>query len=219
MISPNEVIRLAKAGEGAHVEFKRRLPRHDRIARTLCAFANTSGGTLLVGVTDVGDLHGVDRAAEVAQALETVAAHSVEPEVAVETAIVPIRSAPIVVCTVPESELRPHAVVDSAGERDVMVRVGASNRRASASTKQALTRQVRRAASLAPLERLALAWVQSESQWTAQPGGTATVQGFARKHNIGATRASRAFEHLVRDGYLVAHGRGRTRIYAPAGTP
>lgn len=44
------------AGEGRQVEFKRGLPRDEKTARTLVAFANTRGGLLIVGVGDRGEL-------------------------------------------------------------------------------------------------------------------------------------------------------------------
>ena len=36
-------------GEGKTLELKSRLPQHDQIARTMVAFANTSGGKLILG--------------------------------------------------------------------------------------------------------------------------------------------------------------------------
>jgi hypothetical protein len=216
VISPDEVIRLAHAGEGPSVEFKRRLPRSDRVVRTLCAFANTAGGTLLVGVTDRGRIHGVHRADEVAEELALLARHAIAPELRVRTVVVAVESTPIVVCRVPESAARPHSVLDPSGVRECMIRVGASNRRAAGDTMRALGRPIRRRTSLSRLEKLVLAWVRSDALRSLQPGGSATVRGFARAHNVGETRARRAFQHLVRDGWLVAHGRGTTRIYAPA---
>ena len=42
---------LISAGESKTLEFKRELPKYDQIAKTIVAFANTSGGCLLIGVT------------------------------------------------------------------------------------------------------------------------------------------------------------------------
>ena len=44
-------------GEGSTVEFKRSLTKD--IGRELCAFANTSGGTILLGISDTGVIVGV----------------------------------------------------------------------------------------------------------------------------------------------------------------
>lgn len=50
---------LVGAGEGQHLEFKAKANHPDKIARSLCSFANASGGTLLLGVSDAGALQGV----------------------------------------------------------------------------------------------------------------------------------------------------------------
>ena len=39
---------------------------------------------------------------------------------------------------------------------------------------------------------------------------------FARANNVGVQRARRAFVHLEREGYLVAHGEGASRVYTLA---
>lgn len=54
-----ELNRLVREGEGLHLEFKRKAAFPDKIARELIAFANTDGGTLLVGVDDDGTVTGV----------------------------------------------------------------------------------------------------------------------------------------------------------------
>ncbi|MFN5983756.1 MAG: helix-turn-helix domain-containing protein [Fluviicola sp.] len=57
MESLQSIIRL---GEGQQLDFKFRIDDQKKIARTLCAFANTDGGTLLIGVKDNGKVVGVD---------------------------------------------------------------------------------------------------------------------------------------------------------------
>ena len=52
------VISLIAQGESKTLEFKRELPRFEQIAKTVIAFANTSGGKLLIGVDDNGSLVG-----------------------------------------------------------------------------------------------------------------------------------------------------------------
>ena len=54
----SELRRLVKQGEGTELEFKRKANHPDKIARELIAFANTRGGTLLVGVDDDGSIYG-----------------------------------------------------------------------------------------------------------------------------------------------------------------
>jgi hypothetical protein len=55
---------LISGGERANVEFKRELPSGDprRVMKTIAAFANGSGGTLLFGIENDGKVIGVDAA-------------------------------------------------------------------------------------------------------------------------------------------------------------
>ena len=52
---------LTKIGDGedVHTEFKSRLDL-SAVGRAICAFANTSGGVLILGVTDAGQIVGID---------------------------------------------------------------------------------------------------------------------------------------------------------------
>lgn len=50
---------LIRQGEGQTLEFKFEISDAKKIARTLVAFANTSGGTILVGVKDNGAIAGM----------------------------------------------------------------------------------------------------------------------------------------------------------------
>jgi Putative DNA-binding domain len=72
MTSASEIQALIQSGEGVNLEFKasfridlengavnRELPRV--VAKTMAAFLNCSGGTLLIGVSDGGEVLGIDR--------------------------------------------------------------------------------------------------------------------------------------------------------------
>lgn len=48
-------------GEDATIEFKRELPHRNSLADEIAAFANASGGVILIGVDDLGEIVGVDR--------------------------------------------------------------------------------------------------------------------------------------------------------------
>jgi hypothetical protein len=203
-------------GEGVRVEFKRVLPREERAARTLCAFANTRGGLLLVGVTDRGRVHGVHHPEEVRATLLRISRQWIEPELSLELQVLEVHGPRVVACSVPWSKERPHALLLPDGEKRVLVRVGASNRPADGQTLRALRLQRRSTRGLTPFELAILEWVADEVRHSPHPGGTATVARFARGANVGEARARRAFVHLESLALLLGHGAGRARIYHPA---
>lgn len=51
--------KLIREGEGYKLEFKAKANHPDKIARSICAFANSGGGILLLGVLDQGIIKGV----------------------------------------------------------------------------------------------------------------------------------------------------------------
>lgn len=64
MISPKKdepyISSLLLRGEGESLDFKQSINSAEKIAKTLAAFANTSGGKLLVGVSDQKKITGID---------------------------------------------------------------------------------------------------------------------------------------------------------------
>ncbi len=60
----SELKSMIARGEGLHQDFKFRIDDQKKIARTLCAFANTEGGSLLIGVKDNGKIAGVEPSEE-----------------------------------------------------------------------------------------------------------------------------------------------------------
>jgi len=215
-LDAEELARVLKLGEGRQSEFKRGLPRNDKTARTLCAFANTRGGMLFVGVLDDGKVIGVPRPREVVRRLREIGASTVEPPLSLEIRTVTLPAGRVVCCSVPLSSARPHAVLHPDDVREVVVRVGASNRAASGATLRSLRQPRARRRSLDPLEKQILEWVAERTRRSARPGGDATARGFAQARNVGVQRAQRTFVRLERDGLLVAHGFGAHRVYALA---
>ncbi|MGE6666703.1 RNA-binding domain-containing protein [Paenibacillus xylanexedens] len=51
---------LIAMGERTDYDFKEFLPENKKIAQEICAFANMNGGMLILGITDSGDIKGID---------------------------------------------------------------------------------------------------------------------------------------------------------------
>ena len=67
-------------GEGNGTEFKNDIHNLETIARTVCAFLNTLGGTVFCGVDDQGRLVGVDDAKAHTQKIHAYLLESITPK-------------------------------------------------------------------------------------------------------------------------------------------
>ena len=74
---------LIAQGEGCTSEFKRSMPSD--LGREICAFANASGGVILLGVTDKGDIVGVADHSKLRSQVQSIA-RSAEPLIKLEVA-------------------------------------------------------------------------------------------------------------------------------------
>lgn len=210
-LDPRQLLGLIAEGEGKTLEFKRGLPQDERVARTLCAFANTRGGLLLVGVDDRGAVVGAPRPKSSAEQLRYVANALLEPPLSVQVASVEVEGRRVVVCSVPLSPGRPHAARRAAGPAEIVVRVGSSNRAASGAALRRIGKERASAAQLDALGRKVLAFVESRSGFG--PDADVGVDEFARAFNIGWSRARRAFTQLELGGRLIGHGPAARRRY------
>ncbi len=59
--SLTELIEKIALGEDSTIEFKQEFPHKDSLADEITAFANTNGGVILIGVTDNGDIVGIEK--------------------------------------------------------------------------------------------------------------------------------------------------------------
>jgi ATP-dependent DNA helicase RecG len=98
----DELKKLAALGEGQNLEFKQSLSND--LGRELCAFANTTGGRILIGVTDSGELKPLKNINTVASRIQNHA-HSCEPPVSIDIEVVE----GIIMVTVEPSGSKPHS--------------------------------------------------------------------------------------------------------------
>ena len=59
-----DILRRIEGGESRHTEFKRGLGDLSAVGKAMCAFANTEGGVIVLGVTDAREIVGVRENAE-----------------------------------------------------------------------------------------------------------------------------------------------------------
>jgi hypothetical protein len=84
--------RLIQAGEGQFLEFKKKPDHPDKIVREMVAFANSGGGTLLIGVDDSGKITGLAHPDEEVYVMEAAIARHASPEIDYKLESVPVGS-------------------------------------------------------------------------------------------------------------------------------
>ncbi len=103
-----ELKKLVAEGEGLQLEFKRKASYPEKIVRELIAFANTEGGTLLVGVDDDKTIPGVKYPDEESFSVQGALRYC-KPKLMFHESILAISETRFVVrYDVPQSEKRPH---------------------------------------------------------------------------------------------------------------
>jgi predicted HTH transcriptional regulator len=126
-----ELVDLLKRPEGKTLEFKRDISSPDGALKTIVAFANTAGGTLLIGVEDKsGHVRGIVQALDLEERLANLISDLVAPRLVPEIEILPWRRTQVLAVQVYPSSTRPHYIRREGPEAGVYVRVGSTNRRA-----------------------------------------------------------------------------------------
>ncbi len=105
---------LKKIREGEHQcqDFKFRIDSSQKIAKTLSAFANTDGGSLLIGVKDNGKISGIDPQEEFYM-IEGAAKLYCKPPVDFKTTVYSSDEKLVLETYIPPSANRPHQAKES----------------------------------------------------------------------------------------------------------
>ncbi len=115
------LLRIAK-GENEVLDFKKTISSASKIAKTLSAFANHKGGTLLVGVNDNKTISGV-RTEEEKYMLEMAAEFYLKPAVTLEIKEWDFGGKTVLEAIIPEGKNKPYFAKDEEGKWWVHIRV------------------------------------------------------------------------------------------------
>jgi len=105
MTVSNGIEDIIKGGESETVEFKRSLAETREIIETVCAFANTKGGVIIVGIDDEGEIKGVGK--RTIEDLVLKIANSTEPRIFPEIEVVEAKKKKLIVIRVSERKDKP----------------------------------------------------------------------------------------------------------------
>ena len=199
-----ELEQLVDLGEGINVEFKRRVPQPERIAKEMVALTNTHGGRIVLGVDDDGTILGIDHASEEEFLLRQAVEAHCRPAVEYQTERIVIEPrCDVLVVTIPESTTKPHRVVAN-GEADeegtAYVRVEAKSIVASPETEKELRTQKDRSGvtfEFGDTESLLMRYLDDY--------GRISVSQLAQLADISPERASQTLLRLTKADLLHLH--------------
>jgi predicted HTH transcriptional regulator len=117
---------LIAEGEHQQLDFKFEVSDSKKIARTLAAFANTDGGTLLIGVKDNGHITGI-RSEEEYYMIEAAAEMYCRPNVPFEAKEWNIEGKIILEVKVEISSVKPHQSPDKYDNYKTYIRINDEN--------------------------------------------------------------------------------------------
>lgn len=200
-----ELEQLVDLGEGISLEFKRRVPQSERIAKEMVALANTHGGRIVLGVDDDGTITGIDHASEEEFLLRQAVESHCRPPVDYQTKRVVIEPrCDVLVVTIPESSTKPHFVVrNGQPEGDggaAYVRVETKSMEASPETLEELQNQDEKTGvtfEFGETESLLMRYLDDY--------GRISVSQLAQLADISAERASQTLLRLTKADLLHLH--------------
>ena len=119
---------MRRGGENETVEFKEAIPKGDGVPRAVAAFANGSGGTIIIGIQDrTGEVAGVPDPALCQDGLASVVRNKVRPSPKYKLFTCTLQGRALVAMRVEPRDDRPYGVTGTGGIR-YYVRRGATNR-------------------------------------------------------------------------------------------
>lgn len=215
--SPN-LLDLVAEGEGLRIEFKRLIHSAPKIARSITAFANTSGGLILIGVDDDRRIVGIHSEKETIQIIDEAMKFHIEPKPRIAVRVEEFKRRMVLLVEIPESPERPHFHVErvirrDTGRRDVerrvFIRDGSHNRAASEDRIELMlsSREPVRI-SFTERERRLFDWLEKHERITAE--------AFADNAMIPVREARRVLVSLVRSGALRLESFSGNSFYALA---
>lgn len=139
---------LVREGEHFQLEFKRKVTHPEKIIREAVAFANSSGGHLLIGVDDNGSIPGLKFADEDVFALNKALDTMCKPRLKYHYEIIPLDATEeraVVIYDIPESKRKPHYALNAEGEKagKAYVRVADRSIQASREVREIIRREGR----------------------------------------------------------------------------
>ncbi|OWY20068.1 hypothetical protein C7N43_24430 [Sphingobacteriales bacterium UPWRP_1] len=200
-----------KEGEGTTLEFKEKITEPYKVAKTICAFANTKGGILLSGITDDGKIVGVVEPELEKERLAEAAIRYCYPPI--EPVFWEYEEDFLVVLAlhIEESSVKPHKAMLKNGQEQVYIRTGNKTMPAGKLTEKVLRNEPPK--NETPENNTELTSKEQGLLEYLKKHERITLKQFARLVNISERRARRMLVQLTLDGYIRLHDGNKENFY------
>ncbi|MEX1062810.1 MAG: ATP-binding protein [Balneolaceae bacterium] len=204
---PGDLRNLVQTGEGSYLEFKKTTPDAGKIAREIAAFANTDGGTILIGVDDDKRVTGIQEYFEEEYLLQKAALEICKPAISITIELVHYSDVDVMVIRVPEAEIKP-VYIRGKNQRLVFIRRHDESMLASDEMIEVLKNETKG-------EGVTFEYGDREQKLFRYLNeyGEITVEKYAHLINVTTFRSSRILVNLVSAGILSLSSRANVEYF------
>jgi predicted HTH transcriptional regulator len=203
----HHILQLIAKGESEILDFKKTISSAAKIAKTLSAFSNHKGGTLLIGVNDNKTISGV-RSEDEKYMLDMAATFYCKPEVQLTITEWELGGKTIIEARIPQAENKPVYAKDEDGKWWVHIRVKDQSLLASKVVVDVLRKETRNEGAFIQYtkhEEALLHFLDKNQR--------ITLKELCKLLNISRWRAQKMLVNLVSAGVIRNHTTEKTEFY------
>ncbi len=196
---PSRIQKLIDEGEGQQLDFKKEIPNEIKIAKAMVAFANTKGGTLLVGVNDDRLITGV-RADEERHVLMKAAEFFCKPAISPVIKEYYLGKRSLLEVIIPEGRDKPYFALGEDHKWWAYIRVDDQSLLASKVVLDVLRKESANQQTVIKYsdnERMLLSYLEKNKR--------ITLKEFCKLVNISRWRAQKILVNLISIGVIRVH--------------
>ncbi|MCB9260837.1 MAG: putative DNA binding domain-containing protein [Flavobacteriales bacterium] len=201
------IYKLLNQGEDETLDYKQAITSASKIAKTMSAFANHKGGTLLVGVKDNRKVCGIQSEDEIYM-LDMAARFYCKPEIDLEIIRHQLGDKEVLECRIKEGTDKPYYAKDDEGKWWAYIRVKDNSLLASKIVLDVLKRGNSEKGAFIEFghnEKAILEYLETNHK--------VTLEQFRKLVNISKRRASKILVNLISAGVVRSHTTEKTEFY------
>ncbi|MEA5260829.1 ATP-binding protein [Arcicella aquatica] len=198
-MTEKQLFEILKQKESTTLEFKSRIDSPYKIARTLAAFANTSGGQLIIGVNDDKSIKGCSEIEEMTKVIYAASELVVPPIDIVYSSVKVEGKHNIMIVNITEAVNKPHESIDEHEHRTVYVRANDETTPVTKEMTQVMIKagdkDINKQILEQPNVKYLITYLKKNTKITAKE--------YAKLVNISAYRATKLLEALTYESILL----------------